>query len=72
MIGYRYIKIVVVLETTITIVYHLFLEVLRELDNDFRYNPKLDSDCNLGKDLSKRKENNQLVNVVAQRWSAAY
>ena len=55
MIGYRYIKIVVILETTITIVYHLFLEVLRELDNDFCYNPKLDSDCNLGKDLSKRK-----------------
>ena len=72
MIGYRYIKIVVILETTITIVYHLFLEVLRELDNDFCYNSKLDSDCNLGKDLSKRKENNQLVNVVAQRWSAAY
>jgi len=31
------------------------------LRQEYYYNPKLDSDYNLGKDLSKRGENNQLV-----------
>jgi len=35
--------------------------LLLQLKSQSCYNPKLGSDCNLGKDLSKNKENDQLV-----------